>query len=105
MKVKVDKVPIRIPGFRFAGVRCGLKESRKRDVAVIASDVPATAAAAFTTNRVLAAPVLIGMERVQAGRLQAIVVNSGNANAYTGRDGLAVAREMCAIVAAELGID
>jgi glutamate N-acetyltransferase/amino-acid N-acetyltransferase len=104
MKVRVRQVPIRVPGFRFAGVRCGLKESRKRDVSVIASDVPAAAAAAFTTNRVKAAPVLIGMERAPAGRLQAIVVNSGNANAYTGRDGLAVAREMCAIVARELGI-
>ena len=105
MKLAVKRTPIRVPGFRFAGVRCGLKESRKRDVAVIASDVPAAAAAAFTTNRVKAAPVLIGMQRAPAGRLQAIVVNSGNANAYTGRDGLAVAREMCALVARELGID
>jgi len=105
MKLAVKRTPIRVPGFRFAGVRCGLKESRKRDVAVIASDVPAAAAAAFTTNRVKAAPVLIGMQRAPAGRLQAIVVNSGNANAYTGRGGLAVAREMCALVAGELGID
>jgi glutamate N-acetyltransferase / amino-acid N-acetyltransferase len=105
MKLRVRQVPIRVPGFRFAGVRCGLKESGKRDVALIASDVPAAAAAAFTTNRVKAAPVLIGIERAGRGRLQAIVVNSGNANAYTGRDGLSVAREMCAIVAAELGID
>lgn len=104
MRLKVDKIPIRVPGFRFAGVRCGLKESRKRDVAVIASDVPAAAAAAFTTNRVAAAPVIVGLERAPAGRLQAVVVNSGNANAYTGRDGVAVAREMCAIVARELGI-
>ncbi len=105
MKIEVEQTPIHVPGFRFAGVRCGLKESRKRDVAVIASDVPAAAAAAFTTNLVKAAPVLIGMQRVPAGRLQAIVVNSGNANAYTGRDGLAVAREMCALVGRELGID
>ena len=105
MRLRVRQVPIRVPGFRFAGVRCGLKESRKRDVAVIAADVPAAAAAAFTTNRVKAAPVLIGLDRAPAGRLQAIVINSGNANAYTGRDGLAVAREMCAIVARELGID
>ena len=105
MIVRVRRVPIRVPGFRFAGVRCGLKDSRKRDVAVIASDVPAAAAAAFTTNRVKAAPVLVGLERAAAGRLQALVINSGNANAYTGRDGLAVAREMCAIVARELGIN
>jgi glutamate N-acetyltransferase/amino-acid N-acetyltransferase len=105
MKLRVRQVPIRVPGFRFAGVRCGLKESGKRDIALIASDVPAAAAAAFTTNRVKAAPVLLGIERMRRGRLQAIVVNSGNANAYTGRDGLAAAREMCAIVGRELGID
>lgn len=105
MKVSVKRTPVRIPGFRFAGVRCGIKESGQRDVALICSEVPAVAAAAFTTNRVKAAPVLLGLERMGAGRLQAIVVNSGNANAYTGRDGLAVAREMCAVVGRELGID
>jgi len=104
MKIRVRQIPIRVPGFRFAGVRCGLKESRKRDIALIVSDVPAAAAAAFTTNRVKAAPVILGMQRAPSGRLQAIVVNSGNANAYTGRNGLAVAREMCAIVAREVDI-
>jgi glutamate N-acetyltransferase/amino-acid N-acetyltransferase len=105
MRVDVQRRPVRVPGFRFAGVRCGLKESNKRDVALIVSDAPAAAAAAFTTNRVKAAPVLVGIERAKAGRLQAIVVNSGNANAYTGRNGLTMARRMCAIVAGELGID
>src|SRR5262249_33170946 len=105
MKLRVRQVPIRIPGYRFAGVHCGLKTNGKRDVALICSDVPANAAAAFTTNRVKAAPVLLGMERLATGRAQAILVNSGNANAYTGRDGLAVARRMCAIVAEDLGID
>lgn len=105
MKIDVQRTSIRVPGFRFAGARCGLKESGKRDVALICSNVPAAAAAVFTTNRVKAAPVLVGIERTAAGRLQAIVINSGNANAYTGRDGLAVAREMCAIVGRELGID
>jgi len=105
MKIAVKRTPIRVPGFRFAGVRCGLKESGKRDVAVIASDGPAAVAAAFTTNRVKAAPVVVGLERAPAGRLQAVVINSGNANAYTGRDGLAVAREMCAIVARALDIN
>jgi len=105
MRLRVRQVPIRIPGFRFAGVRCGLKESRKRDIGLIVSAVPAAAAAAFTTNRVKAAPVLVGIERAPAGRLQAIVINSGNANAYTGRSGLKMARDMCAIVARELRID
>ncbi len=105
MKLSVQPVPIRVPGFRFAGVRCGLKESGGRDVALICSDAPAAAAAAFTTNRVKAAPVLVGMERAASGRLQAVVVNSGNANAFTGRAGVAVARDMCAVVAAELRLD
>jgi glutamate N-acetyltransferase/amino-acid N-acetyltransferase len=105
MKLSTRRIPIVVPGYRFAGVRCGLKESGKRDVAVIASDVPATAAAAFTTNRVKAAPVRVGIEHAAAGRLQAIVVNSGNANAYTGPRGLKLAREMCAIVGRELKID
>jgi glutamate N-acetyltransferase / amino-acid N-acetyltransferase len=105
MKLTVPKTPIRVPGFRFAGVRCGLKESGKRDIGLIVSDVPAAAAAAFTTNRVKAAPVHVGIERARGGRLQAIIVNSGNANAYTGRAGLEVARRMCAIVGRELDID
>jgi glutamate N-acetyltransferase/amino-acid N-acetyltransferase len=104
MKLTVTPVPIRVPGFRFAGVACGLKESGRRDVAVIASDMPATAAGAFTTNRVKAAPVLVGMPRVARGRVQAVVVNSGNANAFTGRAGVAVATEMCRTAARALGI-
>ena len=104
MKLAVTPVPIRVPGFRFAGVACGLKESGRRDVAVIASDVPATVAGAFTTNRVKAAPVLVGMPRVARGRAQAVVVNSGNANAFTGRAGIAVAAEMCRTAARALGI-
>jgi glutamate N-acetyltransferase/amino-acid N-acetyltransferase len=105
MKIRVPRKPVRVPGFRFAGVHCGLKQSGARDVALICSDVPAAAAAAFTTNRVKAAPVLVGLERVPNGRLQAIVINSGNANAYTGDDGVAAAHAMCAIVGQALAID
>ena len=104
MKVQVRRAPILVEGFRFAGAACGLKESGKRDVALIVSDVPATAVGVFTTNRVKAAPVHIGIERVRAGRVQAVVVNSGNANAFTGRQGLAAARSMTALVAKQLGI-
>ncbi len=104
MKVDVEQVPVRVPGFRFGGVACGLKASRKRDIALIVSEVPATAVAAFTTNRVQAAPVLLGKERLRGGRAQAVLVNSGNANAYTGRDGLRIAREMCRLAARGLGI-
>jgi glutamate N-acetyltransferase/amino-acid N-acetyltransferase len=96
---------VRVPGYRFAGVACGLKQSGKRDIALIVSEHPAVAAAAFTTNRVKAAPVVIGQERLRRGRVQAILVNSGNANAYTGRDGERLARELTRLVGERLGID
>ena len=105
MKVEVQRRAVRVPGFRFAGVACGIKESGRRDVALIVSDRPAVAAAAFTTNRVKAAPVLVGQERLRGGRVQAVVVNSGNANAYTGRSGLAAARRMTRLTAQRLGLD
>ncbi|HYD50202.1 MAG TPA: bifunctional glutamate N-acetyltransferase/amino-acid acetyltransferase ArgJ [Terriglobales bacterium] len=105
MKVDVELTPVTVPGFRFAGVKCGIKESGKHDVALIYSEVPAAAAAEFTTNRVKAAPVRVGIERMRSGRLQAVVINSGNANAYTGANGLKMAREMCAIVAKSLRLD
>jgi glutamate N-acetyltransferase/amino-acid N-acetyltransferase len=104
MKVRVTRPRIVVPGFRFAGVHCGLKQRRKRDVALIVSDRPAVAVGAFTTNRVKAAPVVIGQQRLRGGVVQAILVNSGNANAYTGAAGEAVARELTALVARELGI-
>jgi glutamate N-acetyltransferase / amino-acid N-acetyltransferase len=105
VRIKMGRPRIHVPGFRFAGVSCGLKESGRRDVALIVSDRPAVAVGAFTTNRVKAAPVVVGQERLQRGLLQAIVVNSGNANAYTGHQGEKVARESTALVAKLLGID
>src|SRR5690606_1048664 len=84
VKVEVQRRVIRVPGFRFAGVACGIKESGRPDVALIVADRPAVAAGVFTTNLVAAAPVQVGRERLRGGRLQAVVVNSGNANAYTG---------------------
>lgn len=105
MKIAVERRPIRVPGYRFAGVVCGLKASGKRDVALIVSERPAVAVGAFTTNRVKAAPVVVGQARVARGRVQAILVNSGNANAYTGRPGLATARAMTRLVGERLAID
>jgi len=96
---------IRIPGFKFAGVACGIKKSKKKDLALIFSERPATAAALFTTNRVKAAPVLVGMRRMRRGFIQAVVVNSGNANACTGAGGVRDAEMMCREVGARLGID
>jgi glutamate N-acetyltransferase / amino-acid N-acetyltransferase len=90
-------------GFKAAGVFCDIKrlgtgkgsnKGNKRDLALIVSDAPATVAGMFTTNQVCAAPVKVCVEHVKRGRAQAIVANSGNANACTGKQGLADAREM-----------
>ncbi|MBI2987470.1 MAG: bifunctional glutamate N-acetyltransferase/amino-acid acetyltransferase ArgJ [Deltaproteobacteria bacterium] len=96
---------IKGPGFKFAGVACGIKKSKKKDLALIFCERPATAAALFTTNRVKAAPVLVGMRRMRRGIAQAVVVNSGNANACTGARGLRDAEATCRQVGARLGID
>jgi len=94
-------------GFRAAGVFCDIKrlgtgkgseKGVKRDLALIVSDAEATVAGMFTTNQVCAAPVKVCVERVKKGRAQAVVVNSGNANACTGKQGLLDAREMAAQV-------
>jgi glutamate N-acetyltransferase/amino-acid N-acetyltransferase len=90
-------------GFRYAGIVGGLRsESDRRDVAVIISDAPAAAAGVFTRNRVCAAPVRVSRERLPRADARAVVVCSGNANACTGEQGLADARRMTELVAAEL---
>lgn len=92
-------------GYRFAGVRAGLRPDPTRlDVAVVISDRPATAAGVFTQNRVCAAPVQVSRSRVPAEGVRGIVVCAGNANACTGEQGLADARRMTDVLAAELGV-
>ena len=90
-------------GFQAAGVFCDIKrlgtgkgsqKGKKRDLALIVSETPATVAGMFTTNQVCAAPVKVCVERMKKGTARAIVVNSGNANACTGKQGMADAREM-----------
>lgn len=99
----VEGAVIAPKGFKTAGVFCDIKrlgtgkgsnKGNKRDLALIVSEAPATVAGMFTTNQVCAAPVKVCIERVKRGTAQAIVINSGNANACTGRQGLADAREM-----------
>lgn len=90
-------------GFLAAGVHCGIKQ-RKRDLALLVSQVPATAAGMFTTNRVRAAPVRWCQEVVAGGMAQAVVINSGNANACTGEQGWRDAREMAEITGQVLGV-
>ena len=96
---------VSVPGFKFAGVACGIKKSKRKDLALIVSDRPAVAAALFTSSRVKAAPVIVGMRRIRGGRLQAVVINSGNANACTGAPGLRDAEVMCRETGVSLGIN
>jgi glutamate N-acetyltransferase/amino-acid N-acetyltransferase len=93
-----------IPGFKFAAAAAGLKKTGDPDLALMVADHPATAAGVLTTNRVKAAPVLISRERLRKGSAQAILVNAGNANACTGPQGLAAARETCRRTAELLNI-
>ncbi|GAB4164318.1 MAG: bifunctional glutamate N-acetyltransferase/amino-acid acetyltransferase ArgJ [Geothermobacteraceae bacterium] len=92
-------------GFRFAAGSAAIKKPGRDDIALIVADSPAAAAGVFTRNRVVAAPVVVSAERIASGRCQAVVVNSGNANACTGEQGLKDARRMAALTAASLGID
>jgi glutamate N-acetyltransferase/amino-acid N-acetyltransferase len=100
-------------GFMASGVFCDIKKlgtgkgsnkGQKRDLALIVSEAPAAVAGMFTTNQVCAAPVKICVERMKRGIAQAIVVNSGNANACTGKQGIKDAKAMAEILANELGI-
>ncbi len=94
----------RVPGFRAAGVRCGIKRPGALDLALIVSDRPAVAAGVFTRNRVPGAPVIVSRDHLRGGRAQAIVVNSGISNVAMGARGLRDARRMTEITAAELGL-
>jgi acetylglutamate kinase len=95
---------VKIPkGFRFGGVACGLKPSR-RDLALVVSDHPAAAAGVFTKNRAVAAPIQDARPRVPAEGMRAILANSGNANALTGPAGLGDVQVIRAAVADVLGV-
>lgn len=91
-------------GFRAGAVACGIKKSGKPDLALIASDAPSAFAGVLTTNRVHAACIDINRERLNGGVCQAIIVNSGNANCFTGEAGREDALQMCALTADALGI-
>ena len=92
-------------GFRAAGVAAGIKYEGRNDVALLVADAPCAAAAVFTTNRVAAAPVVYDRAIVKGGRIQAILANSGCANACTGEEGLKDAKLSALVTAGELGID
>jgi glutamate N-acetyltransferase/amino-acid N-acetyltransferase len=94
----------RVNGFLFSGISSGIKKDGSRDLGLIYSEVPAQVAGLFTTNAVKAAPVQLDRERVKGGFCQALIVNSGNANACTGSQGLRDARRISSWVAKRLGI-
>ena len=101
----MDYPPLRsVPGFSWMGINLGLKD-QTLDFGVIASECKCTAAGVFTRNNFPGAPVTVGRENIQNGQLQAIVVNSKNANVATGIDGIEDAKNMCRWTGEALGID
>jgi glutamate N-acetyltransferase/amino-acid N-acetyltransferase len=92
-------------GFKASAVHAGIKIKKTPDVGLLVCDTLASVAAVFTTNKVFAAPVKIGRKHVAGGRLRAVVVNSGNANACTGKQGERDAISMCATAAKLISCD
>jgi glutamate N-acetyltransferase/amino-acid N-acetyltransferase len=99
----VQALPFYPKGFRSCAKNIGIRDS-SLDFTVIASDVPAAAAAVFTQSLFCGAAITVGREHVADGQLQAFVINSKNANVATGEEGIANTREVVGLVAAELGI-
>ncbi|MFC1549430.1 bifunctional glutamate N-acetyltransferase/amino-acid acetyltransferase ArgJ [Nitrospirota bacterium] len=96
---------IRTPkGFNISVAAAGIKSPGRNDMALIYTERPATIAASFTTSKVKAAPILLDMVNARQGRAHAVVVNSGNANACTGRQGMLDARETAVLTARGLGV-
>lgn len=95
----------KIAGFTAAAVKGGIRGKDRLDIGMIFADKPAVTVGVFTTNLVKAAPVLLAIERLQSGKCQAVVVNSGIANACTGEQGIQAAKETARLAAEKLGID
>jgi len=93
-----------VQGFKASAVAAGIKKDGGLDMALIFSEKEAVAAGVFTTNKVKAAPVILSQQNIRDGKVRAIIANSGNANACTGKDGLHNARREAELVARELGI-
>ncbi len=94
-----------VQGFMAAGISAGFKKSGKKDLALIYSQVPSVATAVFTLNLVKAAPLILDMEHIKNDNTQAIIINSGNANACTGEQGYINALKTSEIVANKLGLN
>ena len=105
MKINGPTDAIHVPGgFRWSATIAGIKASGRADVAFAEATLGATGVAVFTRNRVCAAPVMVGRENLKAtaGRVRAVIVNSGNANCATGKHGIIAAEDVCAAVGKRL---
>lgn len=91
-------------GFKFAGISAGIKKTGLKDIGLIYCESPAAAAALFTRNKVVAAPVMVGRKVMKSGLIQAILVNSGNANCFTGQQGIEDAMTCTGLVSEHLKV-
>ncbi|MBQ7460420.1 MAG: bifunctional glutamate N-acetyltransferase/amino-acid acetyltransferase ArgJ [Oscillospiraceae bacterium] len=104
MITKIEGGVCAAKGFTAGGVHCGIRKNRiKKDLSMIVSEVPASAAAVYTTNLVKGAPLLVTKQHLENGLAQAIICNSGNANTCNA-DGIEIAEKMCALAADKLNI-
>ncbi|HAV42924.1 TPA: ornithine acetyltransferase [bacterium] len=104
---KIEEIPggiTAVPGIKAGGINCGIKSGRL-DLALVYSVIPASCAGVMTTNKIKSASLSLDRKRFRKGVAQAIIINSGNANALTGLQGLADATEMATLTAVNLGID
>ncbi|MFO7937481.1 MAG: bifunctional glutamate N-acetyltransferase/amino-acid acetyltransferase ArgJ [Kiritimatiellia bacterium] len=92
-------------GFAACGVEAGVRSAGRKDLALIVAEEPCPVAAVYTTNKIVAAPVIVSRKRTASGVAQAVVINSGNANACTGGEGLSNACTMTRLAATALGIE
>jgi glutamate N-acetyltransferase/amino-acid N-acetyltransferase len=99
--ITIDEATV-VAGFKFAATASGIRKSGRLDLALICSDVPARCAGVFTTNKIKAAPLQVTEPRIDAGLCQAVLINSGNANACTGEAGLRDAQRCSELLAAAL---
>lgn len=103
--MKIYKKAILPSGFLASGISAGIKRSGKPDLALLYSEVPAKASCKFTANKVQAAPIKVNKEHLKKNRLyRAVIVNSGNANCFTGKQGLKDAQETARELASAIGV-
>ncbi|HDZ61867.1 MAG TPA: bifunctional glutamate N-acetyltransferase/amino-acid acetyltransferase ArgJ [Nitrospirae bacterium] len=99
------KSSITVPGFKFSGISAGIKKTGEKDLALIFSENTAVIKGVFTSNRIKAAPLKLDIKRIRSNKGRAIIINSGNANAATGMQGIKDAEEMAGRTAEALGVD